>query len=204
MIYLSGALPKEPHLKQMLKDAGIGFMATPTPHGQYKLGEPGWVAAADNGCFSSNWKENKWKQWLDKWPSTPLFTVVPDVVGDALQTRLLWDIHSGYVKAIGHKATYVLQDGETGNLIPWDELDCIFIGGTTEYKLSDTARRITGEAKDRNKHVHMGRVNSTKRMRLAFMWGVDSVDGTFIKFGPDVNTPKLIDMLFKSTQPVLC
>ena len=76
MIYLSGALPKEPYLKQMLQNAGIGFMATPTPHGQYTLGDPDWVAAADNGCYSSNWNETKWKKWLDKWPSKPLFPFV--------------------------------------------------------------------------------------------------------------------------------
>jgi hypothetical protein len=41
----------------------------------------------------------------------------------------------------------------------------------------------------------MGRVNSLKRMLIAKEWGVDSTDGTYLAFGPDVNTPKLVSMV---------
>jgi hypothetical protein len=41
----------------------------------------------------------------------------------------------------------------------------------------------------------MGRVNSLRRMVIAQSWGCDSVDGTFLAFGPDVNTPKLVKMV---------
>ena len=37
----------------------------------------------------------------------------------------------------------------------------------------------------------MGRVNSLRRLRLAAADGYDSVDGTFLAFGPDVNLPRL-------------
>ena len=48
------------------------------------------------------------------------------------------------------------------------------------------------EAKRRGKHVHMGRVNSKTRYRYAEAIGCDSVDGTYLAFGPDENLPKLL------------
>ena len=47
------------------------------------------------------------------------------------------------------------------------------------------------EAKARLKWVHMGRVNSLRRLRYASAIGCDSADGTYLRFGPDVNLPTL-------------
>ncbi len=47
------------------------------------------------------------------------------------------------------------------------------------------------EAKDRGKQVHVGRVNSARRLRWARDHGADSADGTYVGFGPDVNLPKV-------------
>lgn len=74
----------------------------------------------------------------------------------------------------------------------WDELDALFIGGTTAWKLGRHARTLVREAKLRGKHVHMGRVNSGARWRYAEHIGCDSVDGTYLVFGPDENLPKLL------------
>jgi hypothetical protein len=71
----------------------------------------------------------------------------------------------------------------------------LFLGGTTEWKLGDTARRITEHAKRRDVWVHMGRVNSQRRFDVARRWGCDSVDGTYLTFGPDVNLPRLLGWL---------
>ena len=68
----------------------------------------------------------------------------------------------------------------------------LFIGGTTEWKLGRHARALVREAKQRGKHVHMGRVNSAKRYRYAEAIGCDSADGTFLTFGPDANLPRLL------------
>lgn len=193
MLYLSGSFPVDPICRQQLLDAGVGFMATPAPH-------RGWdapVIALDNGCFSSTWEEMKWKQWLQAQSVDALFAVVPDVVGDAEATLAKWSDYYKFVKSLGFKAAFVIQDGQDVDSCPWDELDAIFIGGTTEYKLSHTARDITFEAKRRGKWVHMGRVNSYKRIKLADSWGVDSVDGTFIRFAPTQNTPRLVGWLHK-------
>jgi hypothetical protein len=38
----------------------------------------------------------------------------------------------------------------------------------------------------------MGRVNSLRRLRYAADIGCDSVDGTYLAFGPDQNLPTLL------------
>jgi hypothetical protein len=61
---------------------------------------------------------------------------------------------------------------------PWDLLDCIFIGGSTAFKLGAEAARIVVEAHLLRKWVHMGRVNTQRRLQYAAAIGVDSVDGS--------------------------
>ncbi|MGW9029334.1 hypothetical protein ACWGQ5_35460 [Streptomyces sp. NPDC055722] len=40
--------------------------------------------------------------------------------------------------------------------------------------------------------VHMGRVNSRRRLRIAQAFGCTSCDGTYLAFGPDANLPRLL------------
>jgi EAL domain-containing protein (putative c-di-GMP-specific phosphodiesterase class I) len=79
--------------------------------------------------------------------------------------------------------------------LPWTQFDVLFVGGTTEWKLGLEARGLVAEAKRRGKHVHMGRVNSEKRLRYAAAIGCDSADGTCLTRGPDVNLPKVLAWL---------
>lgn len=58
------------------------------------------------------------------------------------------------------------------------------IGGSTSWKLSAAAAGIVNEAKHRGKWVHMGRVNSRRRVLYAKSIGCDSVDGTVLRFDP--------------------
>lgn len=170
--------------------------------------EPGVTWAADNGCFSARWDADKWWAWLERnavHADSCLFAVAPDAVGDAAQTLAMSAPWMPRIRALGYRVAFVAQDGlETlADLIPWDAFDCLFIGGSTEWKLSDHARKLTAEAKQRGKWVHMGRVNSAQRMQLAAWWGVDSCDGTFLAFGPDVNLPRLRAMIRQAREPVL-
>ena len=68
-------------------------------------------------------------------------------------------------------------------------------GGSTDWKLGPTARALTAEAKRRGKRVHMGRVNSLKRLRYADAIGCDSADGTYLTYAPDANLPRLLAWL---------
>ena len=108
------------------------------------------------------------------------------------------------IRGLGFKAAFVIQDGETPDQIRWNELDAIFIGGSTEWKLGSIAADIASEAKKRGKWVHMGRVNSFKRMRLAAAIGCDSVDGTYLAFEPDNRKGKIEEWIQKlKQQPLL-
>ena len=95
------------------------------------------------------------------------------------------------IRALGFPAAFVIQDGATIDTIPWDDFDAVFIGGTTDFKLSDTALDIIRAAKDRGKWVHVGRVNSRRRF-LRFSSIADSCDGTFLTFGPRIRLPELL------------
>jgi hypothetical protein len=148
--------------------------------------------------------------------------VVPDRVGDWKGTTERWKEFYERVKAYGMPLAYVGQDGieEHTDQIPWDEFDVFFIGGSTPWKLgynpkgkykdfnrpTDEELRKAGflkaqhdlikEAKRRGKRVHMGRVNSWKRMELAnYGMQVDSADGNFIGAAPDNNLPIVVDWL---------
>jgi len=95
------------------------------------------------------------------------------------------------IRSIGYKSAFIAQDGATKNL-PWEEFDCLFIGGTTTWKLSQSAADIMAEAKRNRKWLHVGRVNSYRRLSLISILGADSCDGTFLAFGPDKNLPRLL------------
>ena len=45
------------------------------------------------------------------------------------------------------------------------------------------------------KWVQVGRVNSWRRLDLVAGWNVDSVDGTYLAFAPDVNGARLATWL---------
>lgn len=158
-----------------------------------------WIWAADNGCFATRWDAKTWLNWLESkpQPETAVFATVPDIVADHHATMKRWTQWNPVVRELGYKPAFVLQDGATLGDIPWEELDALFIGGSTDFKLSNIAQEATQQAKRLHKWVHMGRVNSYKRMKLAKEWQVDSTDGTYLAFGPDVNTPKLIAMIAK-------
>ena len=152
------------------------------------------VWAADNGCFTQpeKYTNEGYLKWLAKLdPENCLFATAPDVVGDAAATRERAYPILPKIRELGFKAAYVVQDGETPDAVLWDELDAIFIGGSTEWKLSQTAADLAAEAKRRGKWVHMGRVNSLKRIRFADAIGCDSVDGTYLAFAPEKNTERL-------------
>lgn len=170
-----------------------GFITTPASDRPYVAKDlTGLRWCADNGCFSDAFDEGKWWAWLSlKDPKGCLFAVAPDVVGDhqaTLERSAPW---LPKIRALGFPAAFVIQDGATIDTVPWDACDAIFIGGTTDFKLSETALAIIMAGKDRGKWVHVGRVNSRQRY-LRFAGIADSCDGTFLAFGPRTRLPELL------------
>jgi hypothetical protein len=116
----------------------------------------------------------------ERWYGRPLFVTVPDTVADSRTTARLWGAWADAVRRRGLPLAFVAQNGCDHPRMspPWYEFDAVFIGGDTAWKLGPEARRIVRIGKEHGKHVHMGRVNSRRRLRYAESIGVDSVDGT--------------------------
>jgi hypothetical protein len=186
MIYLSGQVS---YVSAMLAaDPGlpIGVMLTPAIPNRVP---PGITWAADNDCFSkgARFDADAWVEWLAAYPAPLdkcLFAVMPDVYGDAEATREQYGYYLPDVCTLGYRVAYVAQDGEREDRVPWHLLDCLFIGATTAWKLSEAAHALVRAAKRRGKWVHIGRVNSERRLRSFAASGADSADGTILCFDP--------------------
>ena len=195
VIYLSGHVGAMRHPR-------LGFMLTPDT--AYLV--PDATIAADNACFSNpdRYSDERYLCFLDRLPADRcLFATAPDVVGDHAATVELSLPMLRRLHAAGFPAAFCAQDGWEEETTPWDDLDVLFVGGTTEFKFRG-GRDAVYAAKRRGKQAHMGRVNSLARLAAAAAIGCDSADGTFLRFGPDVNTPRLFAWLEQLTrEPML-
>jgi hypothetical protein len=122
----------------------------------------------------------------------PLWMAVPDVVGDHTATRRLFDWWMEYwlseMAFVPFRLAFVLQNGCTVDEIPWDDIAAVFVGGDNEFKLRQSAPLIDA-AKERCKLVHIGRVNTHRRLRYAYDLGADTVDGTNYSMFSETHLP---------------
>jgi len=190
MLYLT---PNATKLATCFSNRYLGQIFTPRSWRRPELPLP-W--AADNDCYSQGeaFDLGVYLAWLERmrpYSRRCLFATLPDVVGDAEATleRSLSVLPE--LAELDYPRAFVLQDGCNYKLVPWRDIEAVFIGGTTAWKLSQDARYLAHVAKGLGKWVHMGRVNSFERMKVAFMWGCDSVDGTSLVFGPDRRWPEI-------------
>lgn len=107
----------------------------------------------------------------------PLWVIVPDKVGDAEETNRLW--HE-WAPNIPYKKAFAVQDGHEPQDVPVNA-DAIFVGGSDKFKLGN-GHRFAGLGK----WLHIGRVNTYKRLVWADEIGADSVDGTGFFRGPQM------------------
>lgn len=157
-----------------------------TPGKSTTTPESGRQWCLDNGVFTGRFDPVSFWRTLEQmtpYRDTCLFIVAPDVVGDALATLEQFRHWGPRIQAAGWPVAFVAQDGQ--ELLPFPpEYDALFIGGSTEWKLSAAALDCIRRAKADGRHVHVGRVNSQKRMAHFQLAGVDSVDGTSVCFAP--------------------
>lgn len=166
--------------------------------------------AHDNGVYSEfksgiPFNLDKFLRHLDKWANWAgrcLFASAPDVVGDwagSIERSLpIFPL----IRERGYKPAFCAQDDVEHHLgaIPWSQFDVLFLGGgqhekylsptnrvrtrdgrwVGEWKCSPGAAKVAREARQRGKQVHMGRVNSGRRLRLAQSFGCTSADGTYL------------------------
>lgn len=135
--------------------------------------------AIDNGAFSG-FNATAFVRLCMRAEGSPrlLWVACPDIVGDATQTATEFERWAPSLHRLRLPVALVAQDGAEDLVQPWDQFCCLFIGGTTEWKLSHAAWDLCREAKRRDKLVHMGRVNSLRRMKIAQLYGCDSIDGS--------------------------
>jgi hypothetical protein len=207
MIYLSGAMQAE----RMGERKDVGLMLGYRINGKHfgkrqRFGHMLW--AADNGCYTQpDLDPAKYIAWLGTlvtYQSTCLFATAPDVVGNAKETWQRSKDVLPEIRKLGFPAAFVAQDGIEDEPIHWGAFDCLFIGGSTEWKLSSNTFWLCREAVQHGKWVHMGRVNSLRRLLQARFAGCHSCDGTQLAFAPDKRYEQLQKWLdFIDRQPVL-
>lgn len=160
---------------------------------------PGVDWCADNAVFADRYPgDDQYLAWLDDrtWGADRCaFAVAPDVVCDAAATLDRSAPMLGRIRRLGLPAALALQNGIEHLTVPWRDFDVAFLGGDTDWKIGPHARRLTADARAHGKWVHMGRVNSRRRLRIAAQMGCHSADGTYLAFGPDINLPRLVGWL---------
>lgn len=111
--------------------------------------------------------------WAAMSGQQPLFAIVAGKVGDRDETMRMWDRHLPDVLRFGFRPAFAAQDGMTFGDVPLS--DCmVFIGGSDEWKedaIGPWCRQFMGR-------VHVGRVNTMRRLLLCYHAGAVSVDGT--------------------------
>lgn len=144
--------------------------------------------ACDNDAFSGKFDESKWFKMLDKITRfhSPIFVLLPDVVGDWPQTIDRAYKYRDAVKERGLVHALALQDGcEKDGYEAARKFDAsvLFVGGSKEWKWRHSLQ-IREQFWD--EWLHIGRVNGERLTRAAKRIGADSIDGTGINKFTDV------------------
>lgn len=188
----------------LLKDHGrhpnLGVLSS--PRRVYGQETAGWPWAADNDCFNG-WDEPRYLRMLDKIAGRKgcLFVTAPDVVGDSVATLELFHTWKDELYEVGQPVAFVAQDGLENP--PWQAFQALFVGGTTAWKLGPQAARLVRTGIALGKHIHMGRVNTRRRITYAKALGCHSIDGTNFSMFRRTNLPWALDLCAGHTQLML-
>lgn len=224
MIYFANPTGS-PYIKQAIADRELGLIDTPS-QGNIRPPNAIWCAdngCFGRHYDEDAWWAWLRRQGSTQ---TCVFATAPDVVGDAAATAVRSLPWLDRIRDLGYPAAFVAQNGIETTEVPWDRFDVLFVGGTrecpacwwiwpgeqknqshkyycqrcgtllVEWKDGKVVRKVADQARDHGKWVHVGRVNTLRRLKhcnAAFPDGVgaDSVDGTFLTYGPHKNWPSL-------------
>jgi hypothetical protein len=140
----------------------------------------GFPYAIDSGAWSG-FEDDQFRRCLDKLGQGADWIALPDIVcgGDcSLDLSLSWiDTVAGY----GAPLLLVVQDGMRADVIRLVLADArlagLFVGGSTDFKLQ-TLPLWAALTRSVGKYLHVGRVNSQRRIWLCEAVGADSFDGS--------------------------
>jgi hypothetical protein len=186
-----------PRVREAMAAGLLGMIATPAA-GNAVPADVDWCA--DNSCFTPGRYpgDTAYLRWLGQRVDRAgrcAFATAPDVPFNAAATLARAQPMLEHIRAAGYPAALVAQDGLEDLPISWNSFDALFLGGTTQWKLGPAAARLAREARQHGLWVHMGRVNSRRRLRYAASIGCQSADGTCLAFGPDLQLPRLLGWL---------
>ena len=130
-IYLDNS-PHKIAVKSCEYDYDFGQFRTPLT--KYAIAEgTQWVL--DNGAYSGFDRESFIRmQTVALDDDDCEWIVIPDRVGDHDETLRLFDEWMKEFDIPAHKAAFVAQNGCSQSLVPWEDIGCLFIGGTNEFK----------------------------------------------------------------------
>ncbi|GAA2830462.1 hypothetical protein [Nonomuraea rubra] len=189
------APPSTARIREHIHARRLGAIVTPSSGN--RVPEHGWWAA-DSGIFGSTYVgDEAYMDWLEEraeFADRCLFATAPDVPFNAFTSINRSYPYLDRIRRMGYPVALVAQDHlELCDWWRWEDFDCLFIGGSTSWKLSPAAAVLARAACAAGLWVHVGRVNSFKRMRYASLaMDADSADGTLLTNGPDKHLPSVL------------
>jgi hypothetical protein len=168
----------------VLIEAGVGLMIQPAAGYARRIGRyPYW--AVDWGMKPRHTIDD-YLRWLEGlgYRDRCLFAVSPDAYPDAVESQRRGLEYAPLIRELDYPAAVVAQDGAELLQWPWDDFDVLFIGGRveTKWKTSPAAEQLVHRARNAGLWCHAGRVNSLKRLERCRSMGINSCDGTFVRF----------------------
>lgn len=132
--------------------------------------------ACDNGAFGpKGFQEEPWLKllgWAKLSGQAPSWVLVPDVVADREATLANWKTYSPVAARFGWPLAFAVQDGMTAKDVPANA-EVVFVGGSTFWKWQTVATWCKAFHR-----VHVGRVNTYRRLWECHDAGAESTDGT--------------------------
>lgn len=165
-------------LSECERELGVPVEQLLTPLTGYRPQNPEQHYGIDNGAFSG-FDRVAFERLLDKHRDRRhlcRFVALPDVVASARRTLETFEYWRKRLP--GWRKALVAQDGLESLPIPWDQIDAIFIGGSTGWKMGRHAADVIRTAKILGKWVHVGRVNTPGRFEYFEALQADSIDVT--------------------------
>lgn len=144
-------------------------------------------AGSDGGIrHRDGWEEARFVAMVEKLGRGADWIVLPDIVRGGLASL---DLSSWWSPWVGEYAMPLcaVQDGmEPRDLHPLLEQGAgLFLGGSTDWKW-DTLPAWARLAREAACYIHVGRVNSYRRISTAKIYGADSIDGTCALFSKHI------------------
>ena len=163
-----------------LRDAGWRLIVSATG----ALRHEGMPYALDNGAWTAFQQQRQFDERLfwravEQMGENADWIVLPDIVAGgqaSLDYSIAW---MNRLRGLPTKQLIAVQDGVTLDDVRdfLNPMVGIFVGGTTEWKES-TVHEWGLLARRTCCYLHVGRVNSARRIRLCAAAGADSIDGT--------------------------